>query len=125
MVAKKKAEKKTKPKKALKGKCCDNGNFGQKHECQKGIDKEKIIPHSQRRPYLSIKKTIVHEEYFTIIEPQWAQDVIKQSLRDGDLNIIQHATIESHMWVVDADGKKVATLIKDGACGPDETVEIE
>jgi hypothetical protein len=39
--------------------------------------------------------------------------------------MVQVATIECYVWVVDKTGARVALLEKNGGCGPDETVTIE
>jgi hypothetical protein len=78
--------------------------------------------------YVTIKKVIDSEESFKILEGMdyfRTPEEFQKELENGNLNLIQHGTIESHVWVVDSTGKRVAILSKDGSCGPNEHVKIE
>lgn len=84
--------------------------------------------------YITISKVIEVEETFAIKEIKQtgagsglafqAKD-LKSGLENGDLNMIQSATVEPYVWVVNKDGARVALLEKDGGVGPSEKLTIE
>jgi hypothetical protein len=75
--------------------------------------------------YLTVKKVVETEEFYTITKSNLSKEKIEKGLKDGDLNIIQVPTCEPIAWLVDKNGRRVAVLEKDGGCGPSEDVEIK
>lgn len=77
--------------------------------------------------YLSIKKVTETTEEFTLtnIRSSWDINRIKQSLLDGDLNIVPVACVEPIMWLVNKSGVRIAVLEKEGGSGPSEHVTID
>ena len=74
--------------------------------------------------YLSIKKTISTEECY-ILKTDISPEALELGLRTGNFNIVQVATVEPMMWVVDGQGKRIAILEKDGGGTDAEKVEIQ
>jgi hypothetical protein len=74
--------------------------------------------------YLEIKKTTEVEEFYNVTKTHWEAERIKAGLESGDLNIIQSATVEPIMWLVNKDGRRIAVLEKDGGTSGAERVEI-
>ena len=89
---------------------------------------EKITEVAKQPAYVTIKKVIEVEESYKVLSLTGAYVTTKgleEALASGQLNLIQSATVESYVFVVDENGRRIATLEKDGGCGPDEKVTIE
>jgi len=87
---------------------------------------ERPKPSAGGATYVSVKKVIDTEENYTVHDcPIYSPAQLQDGLLSGDLNLQQSETVESYVFVVDENGKRVATLVKDGGCGPNHKVEIE
>lgn len=77
--------------------------------------------------YLTIKKVVETEQFYHLknVRSNMSEEKMKAGLLNGDLAIVQLETCEPLAWLVDKEGRRVATLEKDGGCGPSEDVTIE
>ena len=78
--------------------------------------------------YITITKNIEVEECYKIISrpdidsPVLTVEDLKNGLESGDLNLIQSATNEPLVFLVAANGQRLATLEKDGGCNGETRV---
>ena len=85
--------------------------------CAKDVSNEYANRQIEENPERSlvITKTIENTENYTFFsEYHPTMKQIKQGLEDASLNLVQHATQEPLVLVIDSDGKMVAVLEKDG-----------
>jgi hypothetical protein len=81
----------------------------------------------QKPNYLVVKRVISTEECYDIreLDKDVSGQALLEGLQNGELNLEQSQTVESLVFVVNKFGRRVATLGKDGGCGPDHEVEIK
>lgn len=77
--------------------------------------------------YVVVKRTVETEECYSVVAGTCNIERVEllKGLENGDLNLVQSATVESYVWIVNAQGQRVGALEKDGGCGPDHKVTIE
>lgn len=71
--------------------------------------------------YLTVKKVVETEECYTVSDCVHSHGWLAMHLRSGALNIVQSATVEPMLWIVDEAGHKIATLEKDGGTHSQKT----
>jgi len=97
---------------------------GTAEEFLSGIERPK--PSEGGATYVSIKKVIETEEEYTVhMCPIYSPSQLQKGLEDGALNLQQSETVEPYVFVVDEYGRRVATLQKEGGCGPSQDITIE
>jgi hypothetical protein len=75
--------------------------------------------------YLTVKRVVETEECYVVKDAKGLTSAkMVAGLENGDLNIMQVATCEPLAWLVNKNGKRLASLEKDGGCGPSEVVTI-
>jgi hypothetical protein len=72
-----------------------------------------------------IKKSYSDEESYTVARSSLSAVELQTELAAGRLNMIQSATVETQVWVIDGTGFRVAMLEKDGGCMDGVKIEVE
>jgi hypothetical protein len=57
--------------------------------------------------------------------PLYSARQLQEGLESGALNLQQSETVEPYVFVIDENGQRVATLEKEGGCGPNHKITIE
>lgn len=90
---------------------------------KKNITMKKKSP-AIKPTHVVIKKTIEIEETYTVLGCGLSIEELQGELQCGNFNLIQSATVEPYVNVVDTFGKRVGLLEKDGGFGPDEKCKV-
>jgi hypothetical protein len=75
---------------------------------------------------VNIKRVYDTEECFSVVSSVYSITELRAGLETGTLNLIQSATLEPYVWIVDEQGRRVGQLEKDGGSdsGPKVTIDI-
>jgi hypothetical protein len=75
---------------------------------------------------VNIKRVYDTEESFSVVNCNYSIAELRVGLETGALNLIQSATVEPYVWIVDESGRRIGQLEKDGGSdsGPKVTIDI-